>query len=295
MNQPDAPAAFVEVSVTVDHDVVEALCDFIIQNFSSGMLLEDEEDSTETTIKFYLPETNTGDYHQRLSEYLSQRFGHDSEKIPEIRSRNLSSVDWEQQYRNSVDSLVIEPGIVIRPPWQEPAESALYDIIIEPKMAFGTGQHETTRSCLKIIAERFQPGWRFLDLGCGSGILSILADKKKASFIKAIDYDSLAIDNCRENFRQNDVAAPCEISVGSIERCEKDASYEFVCVNIIKETILEMLPALKHLTSSGGVLLLAGLLARDEAEVAARLAELGLAKFSTLPDNEWLTFAVDKE
>lgn len=295
MNQPDAPAAFVEVSVTVGHDVVEALCDFIIENFSSGMVLEDEEDSTETTIKFYLPESTTGDYHERLSKYLTQQFQPDGAKVPEIRSRRLSSVDWEQQYRNSVNSLVIDPGIVIRPPWQEPIESALYNIIIEPKMAFGTGQHETTRSCLKIIAERFQPGWRFLDLGCGSGILSILADKKKASFIKAIDYDRLAIDNCRENFRLNDVAAPFEILLGSIEQCEKDASYEFVCANIIKETIIEMLPALKHLTSSGGVLLLAGLLARDEAVVAARLVEIGLAKFSTAPDNEWLTFVVDKE
>jgi ribosomal protein L11 methyltransferase len=295
MSQPAAGAPFVEVSVTVGRDVVEALCDFIIENFSSGMVLEDEEGSSETTVKFYLSESASDDYHERLSKYLTQRLGADCTKVPEIRSRTLSSVDWEQQYRNSVEPIVIEPGIVIRPPWQEPIESALYDIIIEPKIAFGTGQHETTRSCLKVIAERFRPGSRFLDLGCGSGILSILADKKKASVIKAIDYDGLAIDNCRENFLLNDVAAPFEILLGSIEQCEKDASYEFVCANIIKETILEMLPALKHLVSSRGILLLAGLLARDEDEVRARLVEVGLTEFSTVPDNEWLTFVVDRE
>lgn len=295
MSQPDAPAAFIEVSVTVDHDVVEALCDFIIQNFSAGMVLEDEEDSTETTIRFYLPESTTGDYQERLSKHVAQLIGSDDAEVPEIRSRRLSTVDWEQQYRNSVQALVIEPGIVVRPPWQEPTESALYDILIEPKMAFGTGQHETTRSCLKVIAERFQPGWKFLDLGCGSGILSILADKMQTSLIKAIDYDSLAIDNCRENFQLNQVAAPFEILLGSIEQCEEDASYEFVCVNIIRETIIEMLPTLKTLTSKGGVLLLAGLLARDESEVSRRLVEVGLPTFSTVPDNEWLTFVVDKE
>lgn len=294
MIPPDAPAAFVEVSVTVGHDLVEALCDIIIENFSSGMLLEDEEGSSETTIRFYLPESVPGDYQERLNDYLTQLLAPDTPKIPEIRSRRLSSVDWEQQYRNSVDSLVIEPGIGIRPPWREPTESALYDIIIEPKMAFGTGRHETTRSCLKVIAERFQPGWRFLDLGCGSGILSILADKMQSSGIKAIDHDSLAIDNCRENFQLNEVAAPFEILLGSIDQCEKDAPYEFVCANIIKETIVEMLPALKHLTSTGGVLLLAGLLARNEAEVSERLVEVGLAKFSTASDHEWLTFIVDK-
>lgn len=295
MSQSDAQAAFVEVSVTVDHDSVEALCDFIIENFSSGLVLEDEEDSSVTTIRFYLSSANAGDYHERLTGYLSELLGADGADIPEIRSNAQSNIDWEEQYRNSVESLVIEPGIGIRPPWQEPIKSASYDIIIEPKMAFGTGQHETTRSCLKVIAERFQAGSRFLDLGCGSGILSILADKKGASYIKGIDYDGLAVDNCLENFRLNNVASPFDILLGSIEQCEKDASYGFVCANIIKETILEMLPILKQLTSSGGVLLLAGLLARDEEEIGARLVEVGCSKFSTLPDNEWLTFVVEKE
>lgn len=295
MNKTETGAAFVEVSVTVGHDLVETLCDFIIENFSSGMLLEDEEDSTETTIKFYLPESDPGDYHERLSEHLAKLFASEGAEIPEIRSRKLTSIDWEQQYCNSVVSITIEPGIVVRPPWREPTEDSKYDIVIEPKMAFGTGKHETTRSCLKVIAERFQAGSRFLDLGCGSGILSILADQMKASYIKGIDYDSIAIDNCRENFQLNNVSAANELLLGSIEQCEKDPVYEFVCANIIKETILEMLPILNKLTASGGVLLLAGLLARDEAVVTARLNEIGLNNFTTVPDNEWLTFVVDKE
>lgn len=295
MNKTETGAAFVEVSVTVGHDLVETLCDFIIENFSSGMLLEDEEDSTETTIKFYLPESDPGDYHERLSEHLAKLFAPDGAEIPEIRSRKLTSIDWEKQYCNSVVSITIEPGIVVRPPWREPTEDSKYDIVIEPKMAFGTGKHETTRSCLKIIAERFQAGSRFLDLGCGSGILSILADQMKASYIKGIDYDSIAIDNCGENFQLNNVTAVNDLLLGSIEQCEKDPVYEFVCANIIKETILEMLPTLNKLTASGGVLLLAGLLARDEAVVTARLNEIGLTNFTTVPDNEWLTFVVDKE
>lgn len=295
MSQTNAVTTFVEVSVTVGHELVETLCDFIIENFSSGMVMEDEEGSSETIIKFYLSESAAGDYHERLSRYLTQLFESDDTRVPEIRSRTISSVDWEQQYRNSVESIIIEPGIVIRPPWQEPTEGVLYDIVVEPKMAFGTGRHETTRSCLKVIAERLLPGWRFLDLGCGSGILSILADKMKASYIKGIDYDSLAVDNCRENCHLNEVAAPIEILLGSIEQCESDPPYEFVCVNIIKETILDMLPTLSTLVAGGGVLLLAGLLARDEAEVRARLYEVGLARFTTAPDNEWLTFVVDKE
>jgi ribosomal protein L11 methyltransferase len=83
--------------------------------------------------------------------------------------------------------------------------------------------------------------------------------------------------------------------LGSLEQCEKDAPYDFVCVNIIWETIVEMLPKLCKLTKDGGILLLSGLLARDEDLVKARLTEVGLTSYSTVPDNEWLTFVVDKD
>ncbi|MDH3939208.1 MAG: 50S ribosomal protein L11 methyltransferase, partial [candidate division Zixibacteria bacterium] len=222
MNSADGDTMFIEVRVTVDHEVVDALCDIIIENFSPGLILEDEEDSSVTTIKFYHPGSDADEYLRRVSAFLSRLPAFQTARTAEIRSRTVSSVDWEQQYRDSIESIGIEPGIVVRPPWQEPIGSALYDIVVEPKMAFGTGRHETTRCCLKVIAERFQPGWRFLDLGCGSGILSILADKLSASFIKGIDYDPEAVDNCRENFQLNNVAAPFEILLGSIELCRFD-------------------------------------------------------------------------
>ena len=295
MSHVENNAAFIEVSVSVGHNKVETLCDFIIENFSSGLLLEDEEGSSETTIKFYLSESSPDDYQQRLNGFLKQLYLSEASMTPEVRSRKLTSIDWEQQYCNSVESSIIEPGLVIRPPWREPVEGALYDIVIEPKMAFGTGRHETTRSCLKVIAERFQSGSRFIDLGCGSGILSILADRMKASYIKGVDYDSVAIDNCRENFLLNNVTTTNDLLLGSLEQCEKDAPYDFVCVNIIWETIVEMLPQLCKLTKDGGILLLSGLLARDEDLVKARLTEVGLTSYSTVPDNEWLTFIVDKD
>ena len=286
--------AFIEVSVTIDLELADPVCDFIIENYASGLVLEDEEDSRYTTIKFYLADDDTRPDLEPIAAYVRLISSNTTFEPIVISSKKVTNVDWEEQYRVSVTPIRIEPDIVVRAPWHESSPEVRYEILLEPKMAFGTGQHETTRTCLKVIAQRFQKGWRFLDLGCGSGILSILADKKGAAFIKAIDYDVIAVDNCRGNFRLNNIGAPFEVLFGSIEKCLQDPPYEFVCANIIKKTILEMLPTLESLTTDGGVLLLAGLLQHDEAEVSARLAELGLDRFSTTLDNEWLTFVVEK-
>ena len=285
---------FIEVSITIDLTLTDPVCDFIIENYASGLVLEDEEDSKCTTIRFYLADDDATPDLEPLAAYVKQISPNAASEPPMINSKKVTNVDWEDQYRVSVAPVRIEPDIVVRAPWHESSPEARYEILLEPRMAFGTGQHETTRTCLKVIAQRFQKGWRFLDLGCGSGILSILADKKGAAFITAIDYDVVAVDNCRGNFRLNDISAPFDVLFGSIEKCLQDPPYEFVCANIIKKTILEMLPRLESLTAEGGVLLLAGLLQHDEAEVSARLAELGLNRFSTILDNEWLTFLVEK-
>ena len=287
-------AAFIEVSVTIDLTLANPVCDFIIENYSSSLVLEDEENSKRTTIRFYLADDGATLNLEPLAAYVVQISPNAVSGPPVIDRKKITNVDWEEQYRVSVEPVRIEPDIVVRAPWHESSPEARYEILLESKMAFGTGRHETTRTCLKVIAQRFQKGWKFLDLGCGSGILSILADKKGAAFLKAIDYDVVAVDNCRGNFSLNNVDSPFEILFGSIEKCSQDPPYEFVCANIIKKTILEMLPQLESLTADGGLLLLAGLLQRDESEVSAQLDELGLNRFSTILDNDWLTFVIEK-
>jgi len=288
------PAAYIEVSVRVAPALAELVCDFIIENYSAGLVLEDEDEAETTTIRFYLPAEDKRDYRRGLTAFI-RNISPDKEYPFVIDDRCVTNVDWEEQYRVTVEPVRIDDDIVIRAPWHEPPENARYDIVLEPKMAFGTGRHESTRICLKVISQRFKAGGRFLDIGCGSGILSILAAKMGASFIKAVDYDVIAVDNCRRNFEINSVDAPGEVLFGSIEKCDGDAPYEFVCVNIIKRTILDMLPRLKELTAAGGLLLLAGLLLSDEDEVAAQLDDLDLKHRTTVRDNEWLAFVVERD
>lgn len=278
--------SFIEVTVYVPAEQADAVCNYIVDNITNGMVLEDEEGSATTGIIFYVPIEKSGSYRAPFEKYLAAVLA----SIPDIKEKSVKNIEWEEQYKASISPIWITDDLLVRAPWHPSDPLAKFDLLIEPKMAFGTGTHETTRSCLKIIRAEFKENMRFLDLGCGSGILSILADKMGASYIKAIDYDLVAVDNCKENFAINNVTVPNEVLFGSVEKCAKDAPYDFICANIIKSTILPMLPRLVQLTAPTGTLVLSGLLDSDEPETTAALQATGMSDIAILRDNKWLTY-----
>ncbi len=286
---------FVEVSVELPHQFVDAVSAFISENISSGLVFE--EINSITVIKFYLPADEKDKYDEKLNFYfqnLKELHG-DFVQPPAFKERVIENVEWEEAYKESVQAVLIAEDISVRPPWHEKPTEALYDIVVEPKMAFGTGSHETTRSCLEIIRNTFKAKMTFLDMGCGSGILSILADQLKAKSIKAIDYDQISVENAIENFEINNVTTPYKALHGSIEQCENDAPYDYVCANMIKNAILSMLDKLCLLTKDGGVLLLSGLLEEDLEEVEEILFRCNMSQYEIIEDNEWRSILVKKE
>lgn len=289
-----SPEQYIEARLEVPREHADAVCNYIIDNITSGLVLEEEEASPYTGILFYVPDEKAKTYGAPLSEYLTEILGPQTGLVPAVRERMIKNVEWTEEYRKSIQPVRIAGDIVIRPQWHPRQPDTKYDIVIEPRMAFGTGTHETTRSCLTVIRRRLKPGARFLDLGTGSGILSMLASQMGASYIKAIDYDLTAVNNCRENFDINQVDTPHDIQFGSIDKCERDRPYDFVCANIIKSTILPILPRLIRLTVPDGILVLSGMLTQDEREVTAALYENHENKFEILRDDKWLTYTVFK-
>lgn len=287
-----APKQYLEARLEVPRVLADAVCDFITDNIVSGLVLEEEEDSPNSGIIFYVAEGDT-EFQARLNDYLSGLIGDEMPVLPDIRMKPVADTEWVEKYKQSVKAISIGEDIVVRPTWVDEA-GVDYEIIIEPKMAFGTGSHGTTYGCLVAIRRLFENGGSFLDLGCGSGILSILADKMGATFIKAIDYDLVAVENCRENFNINRIAARYEILFGSVEHCDGDDQYDLVCVNIIRSTILTMLERLVNLTSSGGNLILSGLMPSDEKEIVTALAECGQNEIDFIRKDSWLTILVKK-
>ncbi len=285
-----------QIRVRVPREHFDATCDFITDRICTGLVLEDEEDrGGEVAVLFYSSPENYESHAELVKQYLNLLLGDESSTESRISFTEIKNVIWEDEYRRSVAPVVIGSDIVVRPPWTESPSRAKYDIVIEPKMAFGTGTHETTRTCMLVLRDHLQPDMRFLDFGCGSGILSILADKLGASFIKAIDNDISAVDNASENFEINDVRTNHEIVFGSIEKAAADDPYDIICVNIIKSTILKMIPRLWELTATPGLLILSGLLEQDIDEVYDALNEIGISDVETIEDNEWRTITIARK
>lgn len=294
---PGGPQSYIEVSVCIPRNLCDAVSNFVIENICSGLVIEEEDRSYETCIKFYVLESQRNDFDQKLTTYFSSliSMGESLTGMPQIEEKKVRSVEWEEQYRQSVGVITVADDIAVRPPWEPPPTDVRFDIVIEPKMAFGTGAHESTRGCLQAIRRHFRQGMRFLDLGCGSGILSVLADKMGAVYIKAVDNDILAVENCSENFIVNGISARHDIVHGSIECCQGDEPFDFTCANIIKSTILDLIDDISGITLPGGVIVLAGLLDQDEIEMSQKLTEIGLDDFDVVSDSEWRTFLVRKK
>ena len=279
-----------EIALSVGPDDVDAVCNYIIENLSTGLLLEDEDGNSETVIKFYVAaEVEVTRQLDGLREYLDVI--NPQNKNSELRENLIRNIDWIEYYRKSVTPVYIGEGIVIIPPWDENEYPEKTKIIIDPRMAFGTGRHETSRSCLAEMENIDMVGKTVLDLGCGSGILSIYAALKGAERVLAYDIDPLAVDNSRDNFEINEVTQICRAEIGDIEAVGA-INFDVTIVNIIREVIVPILGRLKEITRPGGIIVLSGLLTREREIIEQALRENGLNKYSPRLDNEWITFTV---
>jgi ribosomal protein L11 methyltransferase len=290
----NTPINFIEVSLSVPRPIHDAVCNFIIENYSGGLVLEEEEKSDQVGIKFHIPESNGYDFRTELAGYINRIAEKGTFDSSDIRTKIIRNVEWVEAYRQSVKVTTVE-NVVVRPPWLSGDYNNKLEIIIEPKMAFGTGTHETTRLCIKEILHYFKPGQTFFDLGCGSGILSILAAKLGAKTAKGVDIELMAIQNAKENIEINGVGNNIAIELGSIEKAADDPPYDFLVANLIKSTILELYDKIDAAVKPGGIIVLSGLLLEDEKEIIAMLREFGVLKYNINKDGQWLAVRIYKK
>jgi ribosomal protein L11 methyltransferase len=213
-----------------------------------------------------------------------------SSSVREMQLREVVDRDWLGEWKRNWQPVRVGERFLIAPPWSEVAETESRIVIrIEPGMAFGTGTHETTRLCLAAI-EKYFTGGSFLDVGTGTGILSIAAAKLfPQSRIEACDTDREAIEIARENARLNGVAERVSFRVGTID--ETTASANLVCANLTADVIVPLLSALVGVTC--GRLILSGILDSQTAFVRARLQEFGITEpLEVSTEGEWVAIIV---
>lgn len=208
--------------------------------------------------------------------------------LEEIPRQNWNAV-WESEYK----PIRINDQITVRAPFHPPARPEVpYELVIAPKMSFGTGHHETTWLMLRMLLEEAVEGCGVLDMGCGTGVLAILAARRGAKRVLAIDIDPWSVENTRENAEAN---GHPEIAVR-----EGDASllgqerFDLVLANINKNILLEDLKAYAAVLVPGGGILLSGFYQADLPDVEQAAAAEGLSLTGSQTRNGWVAAAFRK-
>ena len=215
-----------------------------------------------------------------LASALKSRFAEDI--TAEIRAMDTSL--WQEGWKEGFKPLTTE-RFFIHPPWEpRPSKGNAIPITIEPGMAFGTGQHETTRLCLEFMETLPIDGERLLDVGTGTGILSIAAVKLGATEVTGVDIEPDAVIAARANAQANDTNY--RVLEGSLPHPEIEGLFDIVVSNMILPAQLKVLPEAIKMLAPGGTLILAGILVEQEAELASVLSGFDIAARRTHSD--WL-------
>ena len=205
-----------------------------------------------------------------------------------LSESDVPDEDWEVRWRDGLG--VIEAGkrLAVRPSWvgfDNPG--GRIEIIIDPRMAFGTGGHATTRLCLEAMERLGVEGKRLLDAGCGSGVLSIAAAKMGAADCYGFDYDPDSVDNARDNAVVNDVEDRVEFDFADLASVEP-GQFDIVFANIISSILIANLPRFHTFLSPGAVIVFSGILADEEELFAGHLEANGFSVTQVDHADEWI-------
>lgn len=269
---------YYELSVTPS-SFKEEIENFLMERFFNGI---EERGNTlilrgEETFDELVEELKA--YANALEELFSKKIDLD------IKMEKKSNKDWIKAYQESIKPVEIDE-FYIHPSWYSPKEGKK-NVVIDPALAFGSGHHETTRSCVKALKKYVKKGDKVLDVGCGSGILGIVANKLGAE-VDACDTDPLAVKSAKENFELNN-AKFGEIWVGSAS--ETDKKYDVVVANIIADVLTFIASDLKNRVNK--TLILSGIIDKYKDKVLQKYSDFDLIE--EIKDNEWVTLVLRKE
>ncbi len=203
-----------------------------------------------------------------------------------FQSARLEETNWNAVWESNFEPVYVEDFLCIRADFHPAATSVEHELIITPKMSFGTGHHATTWLMARAMRPLSFANKRVLDFGTGTGVLAILAEKLGADYVWAIDNDDWSIRNSEENLQRNQCN---RIELGLVDHISTDGErFDIILANINKHVILENMHALSARLQPGGLLLLSGLLSTDEQDIRLAASVAGLAVLALEEKDNWL-------
>lgn len=237
-------------------------------------------------LKAYLPQEALAECKEAVDALLA-------EQGVEGRYVQIEAQNWNALWESNFLPVEVEGRLVIRAPFHEPAPEGVIQVVILPKMSFGTGHHATTWLVARAVLDLPLAGRDGLDMGSGTGVLSVVAAKCGARHLDAVDIDDWADASCRENILANGVAEQVTPILGDV-RAVEGRTYDFILANINRNILTAQMPAYGALLREGGDLLMSGFLAQDVEAIIASAAAQGMIHIATSEREGWQLVHVRK-
>lgn len=308
-------ADWLEVEIKVNGELAEAVAEVFGRFAPSGVLteqgvqfLDDEDAGTPTgdiSVRAYIEmDVDIEDTRQKLEQalfYLGM-----IQPIPAPTYRVIQDQNWMEAWKKRYQPIPIGNRTIIVPVWMETPDPERVSIRIDPGMAFGTGTHPTTQLCLQLMERVFDQSTKFnfpekvIDVGCGSGILSVGALKLGSHYALGVDIDQASVDNSRENAENNDIISDnFEIGLGSVEEILNGefsiTQAPLVLANILAPVLIRLFDGkMQDLISENGALILSGILDHQENDVRVKAEEKGLTFVERAQTQDWVALLFKK-
>ena len=300
--------SWLEVKIVCDGEIAETVSEVLSRYVTQGVVTETDakyDDAEEVLLEtgeirvfgYLINDETVEEKRQKIEEALWHL--NMIQPIPQPTYRVIKNQDWMQSWKQFYKPIKIGKKLLILPEWMDNSEKNRIAIRIDPSMAFGTGTHPTTQLCMRLLEELMPSGINVIDVGCGSGILSITAIKLGAKKALGVDLDYPSIVATKKNADLNQVSDKIEVGLASVTEIREGKfslmNAEMVVVNILAPIIKRLFKnGLSDLVKDGGTLILSGILERETNEIIETTEAQGFKLLTRYEITDWVGLAFRK-
>ncbi|RTQ53448.1 50S ribosomal protein L11 methyltransferase [Hymenobacter gummosus] len=271
---------FIELRVTAPEDLSEILIAEL------GQLSFDTFEENEQGFCAY---TTEDAFDKDATQAIIDKYQHWPAGMPVAEHRVITRQNWNTEWEKNFEPLVIGEQVSVRAPFHEPRPDLPYDIVIMPRMSFGTGHHNTTALMIENQLTVDHQGKRVLDMGCGTGILAIMAVHLGADYVLAVDVEPWTAENAADNALENNVQDKVEARLGDITALEGEAPFDLILANINRNVLLDDMAAYYGYLQPGGPIIFSGFYEEDLHLIREAAEREGFRYQSHRVQNHWVS------